>query len=52
MIRYDFIIAVSLVVIASFLLVGAIYLFTRREQLSGLKLTGIFVLANALYAAF
>lgn len=52
MMRYDFVIAVSLFVIASFLLAGAIYLFTRKEQLSGLKLTGIFVMANALYAAF
>jgi len=50
--RYDFVIAVSLFIIAAFLFVGAIYLFTRREQLSGLKLTGIFVLANAIYAAF
>jgi len=50
--RYDFIIAVSLFIIASFLLVGAIYLIFRKEQLSGLKLTGLFVLANALYASF
>lgn len=52
MMRYDFIIAVSLFIIASFLLIGALYLIFRKEQLSGLKLTGIFVLANALYAAF
>lgn len=50
--RYDFIISVTLFIIASFLFVGAIYLFTRKEQLSGLKLTGLFVLANAFYAAF
>lgn len=50
--RYDFIISVTLFIVASFLTVGAIYLFTRKEQLSGLKLTGLFVLANAFYAAF
>ncbi len=50
--RFDFIYAVLLFVIASFLLVGAIYLFSRRERLSGLILTGIFVLANAIFAAF
>ena len=50
--RFDFFIAVSLFIIASFLVVGAIYLFTRKEQLSGLKLTGIFVMANAIYAGF
>ena len=52
MMRYDFLIAVSLFIIASFLFVGAVYLFTRKEQLSGLRLTGIFVMANAVYAAF
>lgn len=52
MMRYDFLIAVSLFIIASFLFVGAVFLFTRKEQLSGLRLTGIFVLANAIYAAF
>jgi len=52
MMRFDFIYAVLLFIVASFLLVGALYLLLRRERLSGLILTGIFVLANAVFAAF
>jgi diguanylate cyclase (GGDEF)-like protein len=50
--RYDFIIAISLFIISAFMFVGAWFLFSRKEQLTGLKLTGIFVLANAVYATF
>jgi hypothetical protein len=48
--RYDFLFSVLLYIMAAFLLVGAIFLFSRKRQLPGLILSGLFVMANAIYA--
>lgn len=48
--RYDFLMAAMLVAFATFLIVGAAYLLSRRERLLGLKLLSIFALLNVLFS--
>lgn len=48
--RYDFTYAAALIAFATFLIVGAAYIFSRRERLLGLKLLGVYALVNAVYS--
>ncbi len=48
--RYDFMMAAALIAAATFLIVGAVYTFSRKERLLGLKLLGIFAIINAIYS--
>jgi len=48
--RYDFMMAALLVAFATFLILGAVYLLTRREPILGLKLLAAFALMNAVYS--
>ncbi len=47
--RYDFLITSLYLSIASFLIFAAIYIFTRKELLYGIKLVGVLALANVFF---
>ncbi|MDD3477381.1 MAG: diguanylate cyclase [Candidatus Izemoplasmatales bacterium] len=47
--RFDFLLASLLFSIASFMIFAAVFIFTRREMLIGLKLLGVFSIVNVLF---
>lgn len=47
--RYDFFIATLYFSMASFLIFAAVYIFTRRELLIGIRIVGLLAVANVFY---
>lgn len=47
--RYDFMVAVLLYCIASFLILVAVFVFTKKEILLGIKIVGLLAVANVLF---
>jgi len=47
--RYDFFIATLYFSLSSFLIFAAVYIFTRRELLIGIKIVGLLAVANIFY---
>ena len=49
--RLDFTFAAVIIAVAMLLAVCAVYIFTRKERLLGLKLLGFYAISNAVYSA-